>query len=149
MSSSSKGSCLLSLTWPGSCENVTNFTQMHIWAQGDHNISMPAWGTRAIFSVWLFFFSKRKKKIFWKHDLRSNKLQLLFLLCWTDWVMTKVPSLCYTPRLWLVGCNSFDIVCLSVCVCVSIRLTLMAERTDIQTWILPWTSSGRISSSSL
>ncbi len=35
----------------------------------------------------------------------------------------------------------------SVCLCV--RLTLLAERIDIQTWIMAWMSSGRISRSSL
>ena len=67
----------------------------------------------------------------------------------------------YTPHLWRVGCNSFDIVCvcecvyskqmcfftphitdvsgvivLTSCVCPSVRLsvtTLTAERTEIRT----------------
>ncbi len=38
----------------------------------------------------------------------------------------------YTPRLWRVGCHSFDIVCLWLCVSVT---TLTAERTDVRTWI--------------
>ena len=37
-------------------------------------------------------------------------------------------------------------LCVSVCVCIT---TLKAEQTDIQTWILAWRSSGRISRSSL
>ncbi len=52
----------------------------------------------------------------------------------------------YTRRLWRVGCNSFGIVCVSVSVSVT---TLMAKRTDIQTWISACRSSGRISRSSL
>ncbi len=43
------------------------------------------------------------------------------------------------------GGNSFDIVC--VFVCVSVRLTLLAERTYIQIWILEWRASGWISRS--
>ncbi len=58
----------------------------------------------------------------------------------------------FTPHvtLWRVGCNSFDIVCVSVCLCVClcVRLTLTAKRMDIQTWISVCRSSGRISRSS-
>ncbi len=39
-------------------------------------------------------------------------------------------------------CNSFGTICVYVC------LALTSERTNIQTWILVWTSSGRISRSS-
>ena len=49
-----------------------------------------------------------------------------------------------TLRLWHVGCNSFDIVCVSVCASVT---TLAGERTNGQTWFLAWRSSGRISRS--
>ena len=38
--------------------------------------------------------------------------------------------------------------CVSVWVCLSVRLTLLAKRTDIRTWILAYRSSGRISRSS-
>ncbi len=41
----------------------------------------------------------------------------------------------YTPRPWRDGCNSFDIIC--VCVSVCVRLTLSTERTYIQTWMWP------------
>ncbi len=48
----------------------------------------------------------------------------------------------YTPCLWRVGCNSFDIIC----VCVT---TLTTKRTDIWAWISACRSRGMISRSSL
>ncbi len=55
-----------------------------------------------------------------------------------------------TPRV-SGGCNSFDIlcVCVSVCLSVSVRLTILAEWTDIQTWILVSRSNLSISRLSL
>ncbi len=58
----------------------------------------------------------------------------------------------YTPRLKDVSGVIVLALCVCVCVCLSVRLsvrlTLTAERIDIQPWILAWTSSGRISRSS-
>ena len=56
-------------------------------------------------------------------DVNSN-IKVAFLEC----------SSHHTPRLWRVRCNSFDIVCLSVSVCLCVSFSL----SDIQTWILAW-----------
>ncbi len=54
----------------------------------------------------------------------------------------------FTPRV-SDGCNSFDIVCPSVCVglCASVT-TLMVEKKYIPTWFLVCRSNGKITKSS-
>ncbi len=56
----------------------------------------------------------------WNFDERNN--------IWIDYILRCSPhSHIYTPCLWHVGCNSFDFVCLSVC--VSISLSRLNGRT--------------------
>ncbi len=77
--------------------------------------------------------------------------QIWRLITTANMHLGKIPSFCYTPRqrrgvIVLTSC-----VCLCVCasVCPSVRLTILAEWTDIQYWILACRSSLSISRLSL
>ncbi len=86
--------------------------------------------------TWLVFFRKWTWLGHFYKDLTWCKAQQTCIWKLLDFHIIVTPSVSDS-------CNSFDIMCLSVCVSVC-TFAISAKRKDIQIWILLWRSSARI-----